>query len=194
MGLGGAETMVMNLYRAVDRQRVQFDFLVFGDLRGAYEEEIEALGGRMIRMPAPSAVGVPRALRQMSTLMRSQGPYAAVHSHVNFASGLALTAAKIADAVPWLADKHPKIFPIPLAGEQVHVFLALLYFASAISMWLNRPKAITSLKMGLSVSPPPLHVRSLGIERHCATGELCPTNLCPNARCVYATEREQGEI
>lgn len=28
MDRGGAETMVMNLYRAMDRERIQFDFLV----------------------------------------------------------------------------------------------------------------------------------------------------------------------
>ena len=39
---GGAETMVMNYYRNIDRTRVQFDFLVHREERGAYEDEIEA--------------------------------------------------------------------------------------------------------------------------------------------------------
>ena len=47
---GGAETMVMNYYRHIDRTRVQFDFLVHREERGAYEDEIESLGGRIFRM------------------------------------------------------------------------------------------------------------------------------------------------
>lgn len=98
--------MVMNLYRALDRQRVQFDFLVFGDAIGAYEEEIKTLGGRIIRMPAPAQLGALRALRMMSALIRWEGPYAAVHSHINFASGLALSAARLAGVQRRVAHSH----------------------------------------------------------------------------------------
>lgn len=47
---GGAETMVMNYYRHIDRSRLQFDFVVHREERGAYEDEIEQLGGRIYRM------------------------------------------------------------------------------------------------------------------------------------------------
>ena len=52
MDRGGAETMVMNYYRHLDRTKVQFDFMVHRQERGAYDDEIEALGGRIYRMPA----------------------------------------------------------------------------------------------------------------------------------------------
>lgn len=48
MNRGGAETMVMNYYRSIDRTRVQFDFLVHRTERGAYDDEIEQLGARFI--------------------------------------------------------------------------------------------------------------------------------------------------
>ena len=51
MDRGGAETMVMNYYRKIDRSKIQFDFLVHRDTPGAYEEEILNLGGRIFRMP-----------------------------------------------------------------------------------------------------------------------------------------------
>lgn len=47
---GGAETMVMNLYRAIDRSRVQFDFIVHREDEGFYEAEIRSLGGRIYRV------------------------------------------------------------------------------------------------------------------------------------------------
>ena len=48
MDRAGAETMIMNIYRCIDRSRIQFDFLVFSKERGDYDDEIEALGGNDI--------------------------------------------------------------------------------------------------------------------------------------------------
>lgn len=42
--------MVMNYYRHIDRNRVQFDFMVHRQERGAYDDEIEAMGGKIYRM------------------------------------------------------------------------------------------------------------------------------------------------
>ena len=48
-GLGGAESRVMDLYRNIDRERVQFDFAVHASKKGYFDEEIEALGGHIYR-------------------------------------------------------------------------------------------------------------------------------------------------
>lgn len=64
MNRGGLETMLMNYYRSIDREKVQFDFLVHRNERGAYDDEIEALGGRIFRLPrlVPWSIGYRRAL------------------------------------------------------------------------------------------------------------------------------------
>lgn len=49
--LGGAESRIMDLYRHIDRGRVQFDFLVHTAREGYYDKEITALGGRVYRVP-----------------------------------------------------------------------------------------------------------------------------------------------
>ena len=41
---GGAETLVMNIYRTIDRSVVQFDFIVHTPDRYDYDDEIESLG------------------------------------------------------------------------------------------------------------------------------------------------------
>ena len=41
--LGGAESRIMDLYRHLDRDRVQFDFLVHTRQKGHFDEEIEKL-------------------------------------------------------------------------------------------------------------------------------------------------------
>ena len=42
MGRGGLETMLMNYYRNIDRDKVQFDFLTHRDERWDYDDEIES--------------------------------------------------------------------------------------------------------------------------------------------------------
>ena len=40
--LGGAESRVMELYRSIDRERVQFDFLIHTQKEGHYSAEINS--------------------------------------------------------------------------------------------------------------------------------------------------------
>lgn len=47
MNRGGAEAFLMNYYRHFDRSVVQYDFVVNREARGAYEDEIQKLGGRI---------------------------------------------------------------------------------------------------------------------------------------------------
>lgn len=51
LDLGGAESRLMDLYRTMDREKVQFDFMVHTPDRCDYEEEAESLGSRIYRMP-----------------------------------------------------------------------------------------------------------------------------------------------
>lgn len=48
---GGAESMCMNLYRHIDRSKVQFDFVKHTHNKGAFEDEIVSLGGRIFEAP-----------------------------------------------------------------------------------------------------------------------------------------------
>lgn len=50
LNLGGAETMIMNIFRNIDRTRFQFDFYLSGNTGGFYEEEVVELGGRIINV------------------------------------------------------------------------------------------------------------------------------------------------
>lgn len=48
---GGAESMCMNLYRYIDRTKVQFDFVKHTHNNGSFEDEISSLGGRVFEAP-----------------------------------------------------------------------------------------------------------------------------------------------
>lgn len=102
MDRAGAETMLMNYYRAIDRTRYQFDFLVFTGDRCDYDDEIESLGGRLVRIEAGG--WLTRTL-SMFRLMRS-GEWAAVHSHTNFSNMFPLFAAWAAGIPVRISHAH----------------------------------------------------------------------------------------
>ena len=93
MGRGGLETMLMNYYRHMDRDKVQFDFLTHRAFRGDYDDEIEALGGRIYRLPRlnPWSGSYRRAL---DAFFAEHAQYRIVHVHQDCMSAVILKAAK----------------------------------------------------------------------------------------------------
>ena len=83
MNRGGAETMVMNYYRSIDRSKVQFDFMVHRQARGAYDDEIEALGGRIFRMPPIRPWTANAYRRTIRKFYREHPEYKVIHSHMS---------------------------------------------------------------------------------------------------------------
>ena len=83
MDRGGAETMVMNYYRHIDRTKVQFDFLVHREQRGAYDDEIEALGGRIYRMYPIYPQNFARYKRDIRVFFKDHPEYRIIHSHMS---------------------------------------------------------------------------------------------------------------
>ncbi|MDR1671459.1 MAG: glycosyltransferase [Alistipes sp.] len=78
---GGAETMVMNYFRKMDCRKVVFDFMVFRPQRGAYDDEVQRLGGRIFRLPPLKPGGVAKHRRAVREFFAMHPEYEAVHGH-----------------------------------------------------------------------------------------------------------------
>lgn len=100
---GGVEQMVMNYYRHIDRDRVQFDFLVDADSTLVPREEIELLGGRVFDVPPYQRLAAYE--RELKHLFREKG-WLIVHSHINALSIFPLRAAKRAGVPVRIAHSH----------------------------------------------------------------------------------------
>ena len=105
MGRGGLETMIMNYYRHIDRSKVQFDFLVHRDFRADYDDEIEALGGRIFRLPrlVPWSRSYLKALEQF---FRKHPEYKIVHVHQDCLSSVILKVAQNCGVPVRIAHSH----------------------------------------------------------------------------------------
>lgn len=92
MNHGGAETLIMNLYRNINREKVQFDFLTCK--AGLFDKEIEAMGGKIYRIPYLTEAGHFGYLQALNTFFTEHKTYKIIHSHMDKMSGFVIRAAK----------------------------------------------------------------------------------------------------
>lgn len=79
---GGQESFLMNMYRHIDRTRVQFDFFTpFENRAPAMEREIMALGGRVWSAEKPFGEDNRRHFRQELSVFLQGHRYPIVHIH-----------------------------------------------------------------------------------------------------------------
>ena len=104
MNRGGAETLIMNLYRNVDSSRIQFDFLTCKP--GVFDAEIKEMGGRIHRIPYLSEVGPSKYRALLKEFFLSHPEYKILHSHLDKMSGLVCKVAKMSGVPIRIAHSH----------------------------------------------------------------------------------------
>lgn len=103
MDRAGAETMLMNLYRHIDRTQIQFDFITFTKDKGCYDDEIRALGGKIIPLSASNSV---RRMFELKSFLKKHSEYKIVHCHVLLNNAFHLLAAKQAGVKHRISHSH----------------------------------------------------------------------------------------
>lgn len=106
MDRGGIETMLMNYYRHIDREKVQFDFIVNKQKPGDYDDEIRRLGGHIYQSPGLNPLHYPAYLRFVQQTVAADPRIRILHAH-NEAMGLyALKGAEKAGLQVRIAHAH----------------------------------------------------------------------------------------
>ena len=100
---GGVESVVMNYYKNIDRNRIQFHFLCDEDSTDIPYEEIEKLGGKVIVIPP-----YQKLFKYQKELYRifKENNYKIIHSHINALSVFPLRIAKKAGVPIRIAHSH----------------------------------------------------------------------------------------
>ncbi|MGE7856167.1 MULTISPECIES: glycosyltransferase family 1 protein [Bacillus] len=158
MNRGGAETLIMNLYRNIDRSKVQFDFLTCKE--GVFDEEVVKLGGKVHRIPYVTDVGHRGYIKALDTFFNSHPQYKIVHSHMDKMSGFVLRSAKKARVPVRIAHSHStsseggaiaKIYKWYAGAFIAPCATHFLACSRAAAQWLfaNRESATKILKNGI---------------------------------------------
>ena len=98
---GGVSNFVMNLYREMDTEKIQFDFAMTAGEKSLYDDEVLARGGRIFYFDTTKDITT-----NLRMILREEGPFQVVHSHVFFYSGLVLAEAKKAKVPIRIAHAH----------------------------------------------------------------------------------------
>lgn len=96
---GGAETMVMNLYRHMDREQLQFDFVIHTEDECDYTQEVEKLGGRIYSVKPFCASTALEYRKQWRLFFREHPEYRIIHGHMRSTASLYLAEAQRAGLV-----------------------------------------------------------------------------------------------
>lgn len=104
MNRGGVETWLMHVLRNIDRERFVMDFLVHTREACLFDEEIVALGSRIIPCPAPHRSA--RYFMNFNKAIKVYGPYDIIHSHVHHFSGFTLKLARMKGIPFRIAHSH----------------------------------------------------------------------------------------
>ncbi len=94
MERAGLETRIMDIYRNIDRSKIQFDFLTHRMEDGDYDAEINSLGGIVYHMPGIKPWTLPQYIFRLNRFFLEHPEYKITHVHLNSYSGWVQYAAK----------------------------------------------------------------------------------------------------
>lgn len=95
MDMGGLENRIMDIYRNIDKDKVQFDFLVHRNQEGYFDNEIKQLGGNIYRLPPITPITlIWKYKKEAKNFFSEHNDYKIIHAHNNALSMLTLKAAK----------------------------------------------------------------------------------------------------
>lgn len=109
MNRAGIENLLMELYREIDRTKIQFDFYTFHKEEGQFDAEIRALGGKVYYNAPISMKTLPLLPKQIERFCRANPEYRIVHAHMNQWCGLILKGAKAAGVPLRISHSHTSL-------------------------------------------------------------------------------------
>ena len=139
----GVSAMLMNLYRNISKEDIQFDFLVCKRVENSYEREIEALGGSVYYMGNPlSARECIKANRNFKMFFqRRSQDYAVVHLHSPTISIFSLRYAKRYKVANRIVHSHSSMTSQNKFKALINLFLMNRGKAYANHYWTCSTKA-----------------------------------------------------
>lgn len=103
MNRAGAETMLMNIYRNINREKIQFDFVSFSDIEGDYDQEIISMGGIIYKIVESGPLKRMFSLRK---LLMEHKEYKIIHCHTLLSNSFHLLSAYMAGVKIRIVHSH----------------------------------------------------------------------------------------
>lgn len=106
MEAAGVQTLLMSIYRNIDRSKVQFDFLVHYKEDQFFDKEIEALGGHVYKLSVREDHDMIKYIHELKVFFKNHPEYKIVHGHMPVLGFFYLRAAYKAGIPVRIAHAH----------------------------------------------------------------------------------------
>lgn len=95
MNHGGVENMIMNLYRHIDKTKIQFDFVQNSNEAAVYDSEILSMGGKIYHCPHYNGKNHFQYTKWWNDFFKEhKNEYTIVHGHLGSTAAIYLSIAK----------------------------------------------------------------------------------------------------
>ena len=94
MGFGGIQSFLINLYRNINQEQVQFDFMIHVPCNDGFEDEIRSLGGRIYYQQPPRIRNIVGYISDVKQFLKEHQEYRIVHIHLRTVAAIWSREAK----------------------------------------------------------------------------------------------------
>lgn len=122
MRSAGIENFIMNIYRKLDREKIQFDFLVHSKFESDFDTEITKLGGKIYRLSFKDDKNIFKYIKDLNNFFKLHNEYKIVHGEMQSMMPLYLFFAKKYNVPVRIAHSHNSNYEKTLKGFVLHIF------------------------------------------------------------------------
>ena len=94
LNVGGSQAMVLNLYRGINQEKIQFDFIIDHPNELELKEDIEKLGGKIFILPTFTGYNLIETKQAWSSFFANHSEYRVLHTHSRSYASIYLPIAK----------------------------------------------------------------------------------------------------
>ena len=112
MNRGGVENFIVNLYRTVDKNIIQFDFVEHTNRKCDFDDEIKVMGGEIYHCPDYRVINHFAYLKWWKLFLKTHPEYKIIHSHLDSSANIHLRAAQKYGRITIAHSHIPKRVPV----------------------------------------------------------------------------------
>lgn len=90
LNAGGIESLLYSYYTTFEKNKIVFDFIIFGENIGLYGKKFIESGSKIYKVPLLKDVGFIRLLKELYRVLKLNKDYEIIHIHRNEKSGVIL--------------------------------------------------------------------------------------------------------
>ena len=123
----GAETFIMNVLRAIDKNKYHFIFLCYGDQHFDYEDEAKELGAEIVRIQQPRMHTAIKTIKEIQTIIKEKN-VDIIHAHTYYNSVYSILAASRCNIKKIITHSHNTYSePRPTIIKRVYFYVSKYY-------------------------------------------------------------------